>query len=102
VGDLEVDLALLEQTATELGLLIEELNRAGDIARDGEDAVGAPSVRSALHGFVSDWQVHRKDLPESMHAVYQMAWTGHDAYQQADTQLALDIRVEATTPKGPR
>lgn len=92
--DLQVDLQLLAETATELGLLIEEFDKAGEIAGHGEDAVGSSEVRSSLHGFVDNWSVHRKDLLGAMQAVYKMAWQGHDAYQQVDRELAKDIQVD--------
>jgi hypothetical protein len=92
VADLLVNLDLLEQTAGELSVLIEEFGNASAIVSSSSDAVGDPDLVAALEEFAGDWRVHREQLLSSMDAVHQMADKSHRAYIETDDKLAQQLR----------
>jgi hypothetical protein len=94
VADLVVNLSLLESTAGALGMLIEEFSNASKIVQGSQDAVGDPTLISALDDFANDWSSHREDMLSSMQSVYQMATKSHQAYISTDDKLAQELRAE--------
>ncbi len=92
VADLVVDLALLERTAGDLGVLIGEFGNASGIVSGSSAAVADPGLVSALEDFAGNWRVHREKLLSSMHAVHQMAARSHQAYLTTDSKLASELR----------
>lgn len=91
MGDLEVDLDLLGETAGSLGMLLHEFSRASAIVETAEDAVGRNELLDELRAFVSDWRHKRELLIESVDAVYRMATRSREAYVEADNHLARSI-----------
>lgn len=91
MADLQVDLGALEAAATELGMLIHEFDKAEDIASDAASDIGSPTVAGAVHEFSSNWNVHKKELLDSMQAVHKMVSGSHDTFVHADQKLAEDI-----------
>lgn len=92
MGDLEVDLDLLERTAGALSVLVEEFSNASNIVSSYQAAVGDPTLQSALDEFASNWKAHRQDLVSSIEAVYKMATRSHQGYIATDDNLARDIK----------
>lgn len=91
MGDLEVDLDLLAETAGSLGMLIHELDRASSVVEHGDDAVGDNALREELHVFVDEWEHQRQRLLASMQAVQKMASASRRAYVETDDALARAI-----------
>lgn len=93
VADLVVDLALLEQSAGDLGVLIEEFGNTSMIVSGYSGAVADPDLVTALEEFASNWRVHREKLLSSMQAVHQMAAKSHQAYISTDDKLAGELHA---------
>jgi hypothetical protein len=93
VGDLEVDLDLLGETAGSLGMLVHEFERASAIVEDAESAVGRNALLDELREFVDEWSHKREKLTESLNAVYQMATQSREAFVQVDNDLAHSIQL---------
>ncbi len=91
VGDLEVPLDLLGETAGSLGMLLHECTRASSTLETAEDAVGDNALLDELRTFVSEWPHKRQLLIESVDAVHLMATRSAEAYVDADNQLAPSI-----------
>jgi hypothetical protein len=100
MGDLVVDLGLLESTAGALSMLMEEFSNASRIVDDYAGEIGEPALISALDSFAGNWKAHRGKLLSSMESVYKMATESHQAYLQADDRLARDIKGDKTAPAG--
>lgn len=92
VADLVVDLALLERTAGDLDVLIEEFGNASMIVSGYSGVIADPDLVTALQEFAGNWRVHREKLLSSMHAVHQMAATSQQAYIRTDNKLARELR----------
>jgi hypothetical protein len=92
VADLVVDLALLQRTAGDLDVLIEEFGNASGIVSSSSGAVADPDLVTALEEFAGNWRVHREKLLGSMHAVHQMTTASHQAYVTTDNKLAGELR----------
>jgi hypothetical protein len=97
---LKVDLNALEETATALQHLRSEFADAASIAEEGEAAVGAHQLNSALHSFATNWKHHREGLLKSIDAIEKMASSSHQAYSETDHQLAKTVQDAAG--KAPR
>ena len=93
MGDPEVDLDLLGETAGSLGMLIHEFDRAAVIVEDAESAIGRNALLDEMREFVDEWQHNREKLLTSLQAVYEAATGSRDAYVQADNELARSIET---------
>ncbi|RBY96704.1 hypothetical protein DQ237_08860 [Blastococcus sp. TF02-8] len=93
MGDLEVDLELLRETAGSLGMLMHEFERAADIVEDAESAIGRNALLDEMREFVDEWKHNREKLLKSLQAVYEAATESHDAYVQVDNDLANSIQT---------
>lgn len=93
MGDLEVDLDLLGETAGSLGMLIHEFDRAAVIVEDAESAIGRNALLDEMREFVDEWKHNREKLLKSLQAVYEAATGSRDAYVQADNELARSIET---------
>ena len=91
MGDLEVDLDMLGETAGSLGMLIHEFDRAAAIVEDAETAIGRNALLDEMREFVEEWKHNRENLLQSMDAVYKMATESREAYIQVDNDLARSI-----------
>jgi hypothetical protein len=93
VGDLEVDLGLLGETAGSLGMLVHEFERAAAIVEDAEPAIGRNPLLDEMREFVEEWEHNREKLLQSLEAVYEAATQSREAYIQADNELARSIQT---------
>jgi hypothetical protein len=93
VGDLEVDLDLLGETAGSLGMLMHEFDRAAAIVEDAEAAIGRNALLDEMHEFVEEWKHNREKLLQSLQAVYQAATESREAYIEVDNELANSIQT---------
>jgi hypothetical protein len=71
MGDLEVDLDLLGETAGSLGMLMHEFDRAAVIVEDAESAIGRNAPLDEMREFVDEWKHNREKLLTSLRAVYE-------------------------------
>lgn len=94
MGDLVVNLDLLERTAGALSMLMNEFNNASKIVSTYHGSIGDPTLAGALDDFASDWSAHRQDLLSSMQSVYKMATESHKAYIDTDDKLAQELRKD--------
>jgi hypothetical protein len=91
VGDLEVDLDLLGETAGSLGMLMHEFERAATIVEDAESAIGRNALLDEMREYVDEWKHNREKLLKSIQAVYEAASKSREAYIQVDNDLARSI-----------
>jgi hypothetical protein len=89
MADIQVDLDMLQSTATSLTSLVYDFGHAADIVKDAD--IGDPTIGKALNNFTGDWKVRVKNLIDSMNAVQNMANTGYNDYTTTDTQLAQQM-----------
>ncbi len=97
MGDLAVDLQLLQSTSGQLEVLMEEFDRAGEIAEEYD--VGSSTVIGALGDFTGNWKVHREKLINSIKAVDDMLTKSHESFISADDQLVRDLASKASESK---
>ena len=100
MADIEVDLALLRETAGGLGMLLHEFERAAAVVEDAEQAIGRNALLDGMREFVDEWEHNRGKLLASIQAVYEAATESHDAYVRVDDELAASI--ETATSGGNR
>lgn len=93
MGDLEVDLDLLGETAGSLGMLLHEFERAAAIVEDAGSAIGRNALLEEMREFVDEWQHNRKKLLTSLQAVYEAATKSREAYIRTDNDLASSIQT---------
>ena len=93
MSDIQVDLALLQETAGGLGMLLHEFQRSAHIVEDAEQAIGRNALLDEVREFVDEWACNREKLLQSLQAVYEAATVSHDAYVQVDDDLAHAIQT---------
>ena len=91
MGDLQVDLDLLGETAGGIGMLMHEFERAATIVEDAESAIGRNALLDEMREYVDEWKHNREKLLTSLQAVYEAASKSREAYIQVDNELARSI-----------
>jgi hypothetical protein len=89
MADIQVDLDMLQSTASSLTTLINDFSNAAQIVQQAD--IGDPTIGKALDNFTGDWKVRVGDLISSMQSVQKMASTGYNDYTTTDTQLAQQM-----------
>jgi hypothetical protein len=89
MADIQVDLDMLQSTASSLTTLIDDFKNAAEIVKDAD--IGDPTIGKALNNFTGDWKVRVGKLIDSMQSVQKMADTGYTDYTSTDNQLAQQM-----------
>jgi hypothetical protein len=89
MADIQVDLDMLQSTASSLTTLIDDFSNAAQIVKDAD--IGDPTIGKALNNFTGDWKVRVGSLIDSMKSVQKMANTGYTDYTSTDNQLAQQM-----------
>ena len=88
MADLKVDYQLLDSTERSLSSLVSEFQnmQAQEDAYSG--AMGSGDIASAMNGFATNWNKHKKNLVSSMQALGKMVSETKQQFQKTDTKLA--------------
>jgi hypothetical protein len=91
VSDLKVDYQLLSSTERNLSSLVSEFQNmeAQEDAYSG--AMGSGDIVSAMNGFATNWNDHKKSLISSMQTLGTMVSETRQHFQQTDTKLAESV-----------
>jgi hypothetical protein len=89
MADIQVDLDMLQSTASSLTTLIDDFKNAAQIVKDAD--ISDPTIGKALNNFTGDWKVRVGKLIDSMQSVQKMANTGYTDYTSTDNQLAQQM-----------
>jgi uncharacterized protein YukE len=87
MSDLQVELELLGQLATDLGGIANEYEHADDFSADMADAVGGGDLGDRVREFSTKWNDRRKNMTEQVQALQQQVQAIHDAFTELDAEL---------------
>ena len=88
---LQIDLAELDQLATDLARITEEFRSLDNGEEDLEGAVGQEVLAKAVSEFSDGWKKRRQKLLESLETTAQPAAVIHDTFVEVDDQLSDSI-----------
>jgi len=91
VGTFTVTPAELTDLAGRVTIIGNQLAATHDLVDGVADALGSPTVASALDHFVSGWRDGRKQILKEVDALSQMLSQAAIVYDDTDTSLASAI-----------
>lgn len=94
MADIQVDLDMLQSTATSLNTLISDFSDAAKIVTDAD--INDSTIGKALDNFTGDWKVRVGDLISSMQTVQKMASQGYQDYTSTDSKLTASLQQDSS------
>lgn len=95
-----INYALLERTSNRLGRIIEELEDAGSLADELQDAIGRPFGHGALRDragdFEGQWNNKRNDLVRDITKIHEHVVGVLEGFADWDAETASQMDVDAS------
>ena len=93
-GHLQADLARIAQVSRQVEQIAREFGQATTLAEGYESALGSPELAATLHGFATDWSIHRARLLADLEKESSLADTAVKSYHGTDEELAAALRKQ--------
>jgi uncharacterized protein YukE len=94
MADLKVDYQLLDSIERNLSSLISDFQNMQTQVGAYDGAMGSGAIASAMDGFATNWNDHKKTLISSMQALGKMVSETKQRFQGADNKLASSVTMK--------
>lgn len=102
VDTLKLDLDALGRVADDLTVISAEFTFADSYAESLGADVGHAGLARRLQEFTESWRVRRAEMEESVSALAEILRTAVRSFEEADTDIAANVRGESSATEGGR
>jgi len=100
--DLSVDIAVLEDSKTDLSAIKTALDNIEGRHDDTDHIWGNDRLKDAMHEFATNMHHHRKELSGKVQATYDKVSTTLTTFEEADAKLKSELEKNTQPQDGPR
>ena len=95
MGDLVIEIDVIERMRTDLGRVRREFENANENAEDVAEAVGHPYLAERVRSFATNWDGRRRDLVEQMTTIEDQLDNIQEQFDVIDTEFASSLDGES-------